>query len=232
MKRFYVAFMGLILTAFTVNSQSLTATNQYFSGDPLFFVEGHITITNVSNSPKDVIVERVLNNIIPGHVSYFCWVNCYSAQVSVSPDHITLQAGEDTSIFRADLETNAIPGVSYVNYCFYDQNNPSDSVCVEYVFDITTGIQDIPSDKNFISKAYPNPSATVTNFFVNVAKGSKDARIKFYNMLGAQVKEVQVTDFRNSTRVNLAGLKPGIYFYSLVVDGKSTGTAKLMISKD
>ena len=229
MKKFYL-FIVICLSAFVVNGQSLTATNVMISGDPLFFMEGHATITNVSSTSKDVAVQRTVNNLFSGHNSYFCWVQCYGSGTSISPDNITLAPGGETDLFRGDLETFSISGISLVSYCFYDANNVSDSVCVEYLYDATTGLAEVVTGKNFISKAYPNPASSTTNFYVNVAKGGKNARLKFFNMLGAEVKDIAIQ--QNSVKVNVSDLKSGIYFYSLWVDGKSTTTGKLMVSRD
>jgi hypothetical protein len=231
MKKIYL-LVCLVVISLGVNAQSFTLSNTYFSGDPMYFVEGHTTITNISNTPKNVYVQRVVNNLAPNHNSYFCWVQCYSAQVSTSPDFITIQPGADTSIFRGDLETNLTPGNSTVTYCFYDANNHGDFVCVDFNYPTFTGLADSPAGKNFISKAYPNPTSDVANFYVNIEKSGKNATLKFFNMLGAQVKEVDVTNAKNSIKVNVSDLKAGIYFYSLWVDGKSTTTGKLMISRN
>lgn len=231
MKKIYF-LISLVIAGLSVTAQSFTASNIFFSGDPMYFIEGHATITNVSSTPKDVYVVRTVNNLAASHNSYFCWVQCYTPQVDTSPDFVTLLPGDNTDVFRGDLETNATPGVSQVTYCFYDSNNMSDSVCVEYVYPTFVGIADLPANKNYISKAYPNPAIDVANFYVNVEKFSKNAQLKFFNMLGAQVKEVGVTNVKNSIKVNISDLKAGIYFYSLWVDGKSTSTGKLMISRN
>ncbi len=231
MKKLYLLFV--LALAFTgIRAQSLTATNVHIDGDPLFLMEGYATITNVSSTSKDIKVARTVNSLFPGHDTYFCWVQCYSNQTNVSPDYITLAPGADTDLFRGDLVTFSVSGISSVSYCFYDMNNLGDSVCIQYVYDATTGIADVVTDKNFISRAYPNPANLTTNFYINLAKGSKSAQLKFFNMLGAQVKEIDVNNSRNSLRVNIADLKPGIYFYSLWIDGKSTSTGKLMVTRD
>jgi hypothetical protein len=198
----------------------------------MYFVEGHATINNISGTSKDIYVQRMSNNLFAGHNSYFCWVQCYTSQVSLSPDFITLAPGANTDVFRGDLETNLIPGVSTVSYCFFDGSNPSDSVCVEFVYPTFVGIADIPSGKNYISKAYPNPAQDVTNFYVNIEKPTKSAQLKFFNMLGAEVKEVDVINAKSSIKVNVSDLKAGIYFYSLWIDGKSIATGKLMVSRN
>jgi hypothetical protein len=230
MKKLYSTFLFLISVTF-LSARSFTASNVYISGNPLFQLEGHATITNNSSSTKDVLVQRTVNNLYSGHISYFCWFECYTETVSLSPDVVTINAGANTDVFRAYLETFALPGISVTSFCFFDANNTSDSVCVDYLFDATTGLIDIPVNKNYISKPYPNPASENTNFYVNLAKGNKNARIKVYNMLGAEMKDIAVPENKNAIKVSVSDLKPGIYFYSLWVNSKSTGTGKLMISK-
>ncbi len=231
MKKIYSLLFSALLISGYSHAQSISASNVYVSG-PVFMMEGHATITNNSGSAKDVLVQRTVNNIVAGHVSYFCWFECYGENTSLAPDPINIPAGSSTSIFKAYLESNLIPGTSYVKYCFFDMANTSDSVCVDYVFDASTGISEVPTDRNFISKPYPNPAKESTSFVINLNKGSKGARIKIFNMLGAEVKEVLLTEARNSVKVNISDLKSGVYFYSLWVNNKSTGTGKLMISRD
>ena len=230
MKKIYSLFV-LCLAFYGVQAQSFTATNVYVSGNPLFLLEGHATINNISGTSKDVLVERTYNDVFPGHSSYFCWVQCYSPQTSVSPDPNPIPAGGFTDIFRGDLDTYAISGISNVNYCFYDANNIQDSVCVQYVFDATTGINEVPSNKNYLSKPYPNPASASTSFYVSLLKGYDHAEIRFFNMLGAEVKSVSINDSKNTIKVNVSDLKAGIYFYSLWVDGKTSGTGKLMVTQ-
>ena len=231
MKKLYL-IIALVSFGIAAQAQSFSASNQMFTGDPMYFVEGHVTITNNSSSSKEVGVVRTMNNLAANHVGYFCWAQCYTASVDTSPDYMTILPGGYLDIFRGDLETNLTPGNSHVTYCFYDSNNINDSVCVEFNYPTFVGLSDLPSGKNYISKAYPNPASDVANFYVNVEKSSKSAQLKFFNMLGAQVKDINVLNNKNSIKVNVSDLKAGIYFYSLWIDGKSTSTGKLMVSRN
>ena len=231
MKKIYSTLMLLAfgaLSSFAQNSFSIS--NVYVNGDPAFMLQGHATITNNSSSAKDVAVTRTVNNLYPGHVGYFCWFQCYPPNVSVSPDFITIPAGGNINLFQADVETNAVSGVSYNTFCFYDANNPSDSSCVNFVFDATTGISELTNNRNYISKPFPNPSSETASFYVNVMRGSK-ARLKLFNMLGSEVKDLPIAEnTRSSIKVNVSDLHAGLYFYSLYINGKSTLTGKLTVT--
>lgn len=229
MKKFYIVFAALMFPL-AVAAQSFTATNQYVAGDPFVFLEGHVTINNVSGTTKNVLVERKVDNSVSGHISYFCWAQCYSPVVSLAPDTVTMASGTDTDIFRGDLETNGISGISYVTYCFFDAQNPADSVCVEFVYDATTGLPDL-SGKNYVSKAYPNPATDNTNIYYSIARNVRNAQIKIFNMLGAEVRSYVISDSKGTLKIPVNGLKPGVYFYSLMADGKNATTGKFMVTR-
>lgn len=225
--------MLLALVVPTASAQnSFSISNVYVSGDPAFLLQGHATVANNSGTAKDVAVSRTVNNLFSGHVGYFCWFQCYPPNISVSPDFLNIPANSSTNLFQADVETNAISGISYNTYCFYDANNISDSVCVNFVFDATTGVSEMTNNRNYISKPFPNPSSESATFFVSLLRGSK-ARLKLFNMLGSEVKDVPIADnTRSNIKVNVSDLHAGLYFYSLYINGKSTITGKLTVASN
>lgn len=231
MKKIYLSLTFLFAVFSSLFAQnSFNISNVYVNGDPAFLLQGHATITNNSNSAKDVAVARTVNNLYPGHIGYFCWFQCYPPNISVSPDILSIPAGGSINLFSADVETNAISGVSYNTFCFYDVNNPTDSACVNIVFDATTGISELTNNRNYISKPFPNPSSESASFYVNIMRGSK-ARLKMFNMLGSEVKDMPLAEnTRSSVKVNVSDLHAGLYFYSLYINGKSTLTGKITVS--
>jgi hypothetical protein len=96
MKNIYLILVALIATFGIANGQSFSLTNVYISGNPSFLLEGHATVNNNSTTSKDVLVARTVNNLYPGHLSYFCWFECYDPSISVSPDVITIPACGNT----------------------------------------------------------------------------------------------------------------------------------------
>ena len=101
---------------------------------------------------------------------------------------------------------------------------------MNFVFDSTTGVNEISNNRNYISKPYPNPASDNTSFFVNTLQGTKP-RLKLFNMLGTEVKELALSEnTRSSVKVNVSDLSSGVYFYSLIINGKSVSSGKLMVS--
>jgi len=229
MKKFYLSVLGLALSV-SAFAQSFTATGQHITGDPFSVFEGTLTINNISSVDKQVLVTRQSNNLTAGHTSYFCWVQCYSPATNISPDTVTIAAGGFFDQFKGDLEANGISGFSFVTYCFYDAFNTVDSVCVDFVYDATTGLADLDQSKNFISKAYPSPAVEFTSIYYSLSRTTRSAQIKIYNMLGGEVKSISLSETKGSIRIPVSDMKAGLYFYSLVADGKSSTTGKFTVS--
>jgi hypothetical protein len=196
MKKIY--FIVFIIAAFNikVNAQSFSLANI----DNLIlttagFIPLELTadLVNNSGSQKDVKMFRKINNLAPGHSSNFCWgINCYGSGTDTST-YIESMPAAGSSLARADLNPNGIAGYSEVTYCWYDVNNPADSVCLKFVYDITTGINELtnaPSD--FVSMPHPNPSDRSTVLVYHVKNHDAESKILVYNVIGSKVLEMKL----------------------------------------
>jgi hypothetical protein len=204
----------------SVNGQSLTSSNQYITGDPSILLQGHVTINNISTSAKSVLVERRVNNLAPGHVSYFCWGNCYTPSVSLSTDTVLIGAGSDTDVFKGDLETNNNLGVSLVTYCFFDVNNQSDSVCVDFVYDFTLGTE-VLGDGKIVHQVYPNPATDEITLSYTIPANTNKAQLVVLDILGREVAKLNITEPKGEIKMSVKDLEPGQYVYLINTDGKN-----------
>lgn len=76
---------------------------------------------------------------------------------------------------------------------------------------------------------YPNPAGSIAFIDYNIASNTKDAKIVIYNILGAVSKEVELTKDEGRIEINTSNLNPGVYFYSLQIDGVKESTKRLVI---
>lgn len=231
MKKIYlVAVIALYFSISDVCAQLIQfGATTTLSGPDTAMMDAHISIVNTGTNQINVKVKRVAPNLVAGHTTYFCWVNCYAPVDSVSPDSINLRAGDTTSVFHGYVNPHYHPGTSVVNYVFYDMANITDSVPVTYTYIFNpVGINET-SNTPVVSSAYPNPADGLTSISYNL-NSSKDARLIFYNMLGSAVKEIKLTEKQSTLIIATSDLKSGVYFYSLIADGKSVSSKKLVIA--
>jgi len=77
----------------------------------------------------------------------------------------------------------------------------------------------------------PNPASSFVMVNFKIEDNTKDLEIRFTNLLGQTISSKVVSAGSNSTEINLNGIQEGIYFCSLIIDGKVIQTDKLVISK-
>ncbi len=81
--------------------------------------------------------------------------------------------------------------------------------------------------------AYPNPTKSSTSIDYDFSSVSEycTASILFYDVMGKNVKSVELKNQKGTVTVNSTGMAAGTYFYSLVVDNKRMNTEKLSVVK-
>ncbi len=228
-KTFTLLSLFALLVGMNQVNAELIAQNvtTYITGPNDQLMTAHVTIVNNGANAAYVKVVRLSEVLAPHHVSYFCWTECYDPTVSLSPDSILLASGESTSIFNGDLSPQLTDGISIVSYAFFTSNG--DSVFATFTYEaLTTGINEF-SSQPVLHAASPNPADGFTKISYNL-NSSRDAKIVIYNVLGSAVKEIKLNDVQNTLTISTADFKQGVYFYSLVVDGKAISSKRLMIS--
>lgn len=90
-------------------------------------------------------------------------------------------------------------------------------------------------DERLKAKLYsniPNPfkeRTTISFFILETAYG---ASIHIYNLQGKQIKQVNIEERGNGSAViNGYELTPGMYMYTLIVDGKEIDTKKMILTE-
>lgn len=237
MKRIVLSLFTVALCsgAFAQNSLTLLSVDDFVWGsieDNLLQAEGTVENTNGS-APIAVRVERITIDTVPGSQNYFCWEQCYEPPTSVSPTAMTINPGERIDQFYADYKPNGQQGVSTLAYCFYDDTNQADSVCVTVRFSASpVGIQDVfLGNQSGISESYPNPAQDVAKINYALSAGWNKAEVMVYSMLGAQVRKIDLTEDQGTIKMNVANLPSGMYFYSLIVNDKAISIKKMLVTK-
>ncbi|MFD1143226.1 T9SS type A sorting domain-containing protein [Larkinella insperata] len=94
------------------------------------------------------------------------------------------------------------------------------------------------SDKDFmysndqitVSNIYPNPANEFAEIDYKITGNVKDAKLTFYNVLGAQVADHTLDGNEGKVRIVTRDMNSGLYFYRLSIDNQKIVTKKLMVS--
>ena len=232
-----ILFFLLLIASSWCQAQSFQLSSYAISitGDRDSLLHATAVLHNVSNNTIDVRVDKSINNITPPQYSYFCWAGqCYNQATTSSPFTTTMAPG-DSSVpgpagFIAYLNPSSAVGTADVTYCFYDDLNAGDSICITFNYNaIVTGIRELMASGVALTTPFPNPANAYAQIGLNLAS-VKNAKLVIYNMLGSVVREIKVTDKQKLVTFSTTDFKNGIYLYSLINDDKVIASKKLVIN--
>lgn len=191
----------------------------------------HATAKVINISPDTMWIKASQDNLgaASGHIAYFCWgVTCYPPTVSISTTATMIAPGDTNSSFIGYLDPAGTTGVSVINYNFFNRDDVNDLVDISVTFDITTGIDELAGSVN-LSNAFPNPANSMTSISYNL-KNIKNASLVLTNILGSKLNQFSLSENQQTLIIPTTHLNSGIYFYSIVADGKILSTKKLIVA--
>lgn len=245
MKKILLSVWIISMVAVTVYAQNLSLSNAGGAIAPnatliqtgTYDSVGLATSLNVKNTGTErigVLCKKTELTMLNSTEISMCWAGqCYGPEVYISPEDQQIGAGETNTQFVAhynQVEFNHLPaGESVVRWVFYDRGNVNDSVSVTVRY-ITYGLgvgEQITAD-GMLSNIYPNPASGNAGLSYTVPSGMQ-GMIRFRNILGESVKTIILPPGTDKLTIDTREFSDGIYFYSLVVDGKVTRTKKLIV---
>ena len=240
----------LLLSVFALSAQSFIVTEKesgnvvetlstyYVWGDGSEFswgypggqLEAEFKVEATDNI--DIVCAKFENNDIPGTTNDLCLGACYTPTTTVTPPKPMAQ-GEiwDFSVhYQAEDYLTVLGQQKSMTYHLYDNNNP-EVIFVLNVFFMYSyeSINDYSSAEVF-SNAYPMPARDVVNFDYNFAT-SVIGEVAIFNMMGQEVMRSEISGMQGKASINVSDLADGIYFYSLIINGKTEKSNKLIIRK-
>lgn len=82
-----------------------------------------------------------------------------------------------------------------------------------------------------IGNAYPNPAIYNTQIEYSLPAETTSSKIIIRNLLGDVVIEQNIKDLQGKVNISVSELEGGVYFYSLIFNGTTITTRKLIINK-
>jgi len=217
MKVFCSSVIILLLFFFHAHSQSFSLSfpdgTSVGNGDTIVVVgietdlelTACVRITNNSSSPKTVTVKKLGLSIVTGSASAFAFgQNEYAPGVTVAPGNHIAAATEDSLL--AYYFPQALSGVSFIQYTFFDEDNPADSawVIVEYQVNKISGIAGTNSSSIV---AFPNPVYSTVNISLPES-GAGTIQVHIFNSNGIIV---YAAFLRHQQSIDVSELPSGYY---------------------
>lgn len=194
----------------------------------------YVQVKNTGSIGITVKVRRTINSIATNHVSNFCFAGyCYISTQNISLP-IDINPGDVTDslhvTLRSDLNPASSNGVSTITYTAFNVDDESDSVSITYTYHAgPDGVSELMNGSKFLSNAYPNPADNSSFVSYNLPTVN-NAQLVISNMLGSQMKKFQLTEKTGSVELPVSTLPEGVYYYTLINDGKPLISKRLMVT--
>ena len=232
-----VSVMALSAQVFTVTEKDGTVVENgasYYiynvNGDEVWELNQEFDIT--ANENVRLIGEKVEEQVVEHSMNYICFGQCLSPEVYVSEPY-AMTAGETADFSAHYSYENIMEDVAgheqIMKYYIYPANDPDNKFVINITFKFSMqGIEDVNNVAEF-SNAYPIPASNVVNFDYNFNSGVNSAMVAVYNMMGQEVLRSDISGMSGKLSLSVSDLADGVYFYSLVVNGKTEKSSKLVV---
>jgi len=199
-------------------------------------LEADWSVQNISESTIAVRARRNVIQAVSGSANYFCWGVCFGEEVNVSPVQVnqSMAPGDINATFYAHYRPNGNAGQTIIEYCFFDANNASDQICQTVNFcvdaECIVGVEE-NTRVGLFTDIYPNPVNGLAKLSYQFTSRPENAKFKVYNVMGALVKESNISTQSGLILFHAEDFNDGVYVVVLEENGQVVDTQKLVISK-
>lgn len=237
MKKMYF-FLAMLLMVLGVSAQSFRMTYQgeeFVSNDTLKIevVPGEESkdfffLTNLTENPIDTYIRYEKTQGDANTEILMCFGNCtesnFAGPVTLAPgveftefDIAYYPANTNTLILKVEIMQAAAEGYEALE-TFY----------VKYYDEV--GLEQQAKATNLSLSAYPNPAVNSAKLSYSIPANYSNAEISIRNMVGKTIQTIPAKiGVKTSTSINTAEMPNGVYFYSIIADGVTISTKKLVV---
>lgn len=232
----FLSVMVLSAQSFTVTKDGVPVTSgstYHVWGDgEATYGELSIEFNVTATENVRLIGEKVEVQVVENTSNYFCWGQCLSPFVFVSdPYNMTPDQPEVFSMhYIYDNVIEEVAGQEQtMKYFLYPANDPDNKFVINVVFKYSMNDVDDLNGVEEFSSAYPMPASNVVNFDYSFGSNVNNAIVAIYNMMGQEVLRSDISGMSGKLSLNVSDLADGIYFYSLIINGKTEKSNKLVV---
>lgn len=184
----------------------------------------------LANENMTLHAKKIENNLIEGTSNYICFGQClapfvFETDVEVSAAETLLFSAH----FMADDYTAILGQEQSLTYEIWNNANPNEKFVINIIFKYSLDNINEETQEEMFGNAYPMPATDMVNFDYNFGANVNSAALVIYNMMGQEMMRNEIVGQSGVLNVNVSDLGDGVYFYSLVINGKTVKSNKLII---
>lgn len=168
--------------------------------------------------------------MLPETSSSICWAGyCYGPEMMVSSEPLIMLPGETASGCFGHFGPHGSRGVSVIRWTFFSESNPNDSVSLTVQYSTyPAAVGSIGPLRHSITPACSLPADHQLVFRCSLPAGSHGV-LQLRNQEGKTVAVNSMVPTSGTSEFNTSDLPSGIYYCTLVVNGKPAASLKVPV---
>ncbi|EON75056.1 hypothetical protein ADIS_4545 [Lunatimonas lonarensis] len=192
-----------------------------------------LILQNDSDQTKEYFLKFTQGNIGSSQSMKVCLDNsCFNPVKEPHRIRIKLKPGEIFTDLYLEFDLGIIETRGTFDFHFFNAENTRDTFVIESVYTVEAAGDDYFSHKDFeLGGVSPNPTNRVAQLDYKIKNPAVNARVVVTSFIGNPIYDFRLDPMQNSLEINVTGLNPGVYLYTIFVDNKNIVTKKLVVNK-
>jgi hypothetical protein len=218
---------GMNVTNSTVNITG--DANVFFPNDEPLKWQGKLT--NTTQNSKPVLVKRQVLNVPSGSENQFCWsVQCYAPVTTQATDTVDIAGGATDASFYSYFFPGGNNGSWSIRYVFFDASNPTDSVYVTLIFNVSGGNTSIANNSSKVGIPFgPVPANNAVTFQTSALNLEGNEILRLFDLSGKTVALMPLKKDQKEITLTLNALNSGVYLWNIGKGNLTLGTGRLIV---
>ncbi|MCK9163760.1 MAG: T9SS type A sorting domain-containing protein [Bacteroidales bacterium] len=235
--RKYIFFIALLSLALGLKAQTFQFINEGDVINDTLYLNiasenlriDYVSFKNLTTESKDVKIYLEKTEMANGAELFMCFENCIPDTISPT---FTLEPNIEFTTF--DLQYGYITDRTSVA-----RVHLMDAISMQSLQSFVVVYKNLnislakPIKSNFKSSSlevYPNPANSYTTINYTLSSDYNTGKIVIRNMIGKEVKTISINGGSSAKQVvSTSDLPNGVYFYSIVGEGQTISTKKLIV---
>ncbi|GGZ28424.1 hypothetical protein GCM10007049_21750 [Echinicola pacifica] len=193
-----------------------------------------VILQNTSDSAKEYVLKFMRGNIGSSQTLKVCiGEQCFDPRKDLAKVKITLKPQEVFTEFYIEMNMGITTTKGTFDLHFTNSEDLRDVFIVEGVYECISETKEEETNHRDISfgSVYPNPSNRVAQIDYSIKNPNANIKLLINSFIGNPIQEITLSPRQKTVLINVSDFNPGVYFYTLIVNGENIITKKLVVKK-
>ncbi|WP_186757520.1 T9SS type A sorting domain-containing protein [Echinicola salinicaeni] len=193
-----------------------------------------IILQNDSDEAKEYVLKFMRGEIGSSQdISLCIGEQCFDPRKDLAKIKISLEPGEIFTDLYIEFSTGITETKGTFDLHFSNTENLRDVFIIEGVYEVFAPKDAEIVDHEAISfgEVYPNPSNRIAQIDYQIKDPNATIKLAINSFIGNPIEELTLSPQQKTLLINVSDFNPGVYLYTLIVNGKNIVTKKLVVKK-